>query len=268
MAPPNPKRQKEARRVLDELFDRPDKVCVIHYSCESFYDREEGRSPRITSIAVRRLDSGLTTSFSIHQIAEIRNISFASIEEYYDDLEKELLAQLFAYLRRANEMTYLHWNMRDANYGFQAIEHRYRVLHENCDEPYVVDDRSKVDLSRILYNIYGADYIDHPRLEQLLRKNDIMPLDFLPGAQEAKAFEEKEFAALHRSTLRKVEVIAKIAGRAYDDDLETNATWWSMRGGRAWMFLKWLAEHPMQSGIGVILGVLAIVVTVVLTSCG
>jgi hypothetical protein len=25
-------------------------------------------------------------------------------------------------------MKYLHWNMRDINYGFAAIEHRHRVL--------------------------------------------------------------------------------------------------------------------------------------------
>jgi len=41
---------------------------VIHYSCESFYDRPNGASPRITSIAVRKLDSGQTLSFSILSI--------------------------------------------------------------------------------------------------------------------------------------------------------------------------------------------------------
>ena len=267
MAPPNPKRQKEARRVLDELFDRPDKVSVIHYSCESFYDREEGRSPRITSIAVRRLDSGQTASFSIHSTAESRSVPLDKIEDYYDLLEKVMLERFFDYLRRFEDMQYLHWYMRNLNYGFQAIEHRHRILHEKCDEPYIVDEKLKVDLSRILHDIYGAAYIGHPRLEQLLKKNDIMPLDLLPGAKEAKAFEEREFTALHRSTLRKVDVITKIAVRAHDRNLKTNATWWAMRGGRVLAFLKWLAEHPMQSGIGVILGVLAIVVSIVLTSC-
>ncbi|MCY3784711.1 MAG: hypothetical protein OXG79_13140 [Chloroflexi bacterium] len=263
MAPPNPKRQKEARRVLDELFDRPDKVSVIHYSCESFYNRQDGSSPRITSVAVRRLDYGHTASFSIHQTAEIRRIPFDRITDHYDDLEKEMLGRLSAYFDRSMEMTYLHWNMRDSNYGFQAIEHRFRVLHEHGCEPHVVDDKSKVDLSRLLYDIYGADYIAHPRLAVLSHKNDIMPLDFLPGAQEASAFEEKDFAALHMSTLRKVEVIAKIAVRAHDRNLKTDATWWDMRGGRIVASLTWLGEHPLLTVALGIVGVASLVLAMV-----
>ena len=107
-------------------------------------------------------------------------------------------------------MKYLHWNMRDANYGFQAIEHRFRVLCGNDASLYVVDDKYKVDLARLLQDIYGSHYIEHPRMEKLVRKNGIALLDFLPGYGEAKAFEDRHFAALHLSTLRKVDVIANI----------------------------------------------------------
>jgi hypothetical protein len=47
---------KRAKQHLDELFQRPEHAVVIHYSCESFYDRENNpRSPRVTSIAIRNL---------------------------------------------------------------------------------------------------------------------------------------------------------------------------------------------------------------------
>ncbi len=51
MTAPNPARQKEGWAKLDRIFADAENVWVIHYSCESFYDRPEGRSPRITSIA-------------------------------------------------------------------------------------------------------------------------------------------------------------------------------------------------------------------------
>ncbi|GEN64925.1 hypothetical protein AOE01nite_31490 [Acetobacter oeni] len=48
---PNPKRQKEARQRLDRLFSDRSNVWVIHYSCESFYDRPNGASHRSRSAA-------------------------------------------------------------------------------------------------------------------------------------------------------------------------------------------------------------------------
>lgn len=63
MSAPNPARQKTALASLDRLFADAANVWIIHYSCESFYERPEGRSPRITSIALRMLDSAQTVSF-------------------------------------------------------------------------------------------------------------------------------------------------------------------------------------------------------------
>ena len=42
------------------------------------------KSPRITSIAVRNLESGQTDSFSIHQIAEEKKLPFVEISNHYD----------------------------------------------------------------------------------------------------------------------------------------------------------------------------------------
>jgi hypothetical protein len=247
-------RQRAALNTLDNLFADAANVWVIHYSCESFYDRANGRSPRITSIALRKLDSAQTVSFSIHQIAERRQIPFDQIEQHYDDLEKRMLIAFFAQLSNHRGTKYLHWNMRDANYGFQAIEHRFRVLGQ---EPYVVDDEKKYNLSRLLIDIYGVGYIDHPRLEKLLHKNHIAPRDFPTGAEEARAFESRDFVALHQSTLRKVDVAANIAARAHDRNLKTNTTWWEMHGGRVRTALIWMAENrtfQLTAGLASIVG--------------
>ncbi len=244
MSYPNPKAQKTARDAVDKLFSDSENTWIIHYSCESFYDRPEGRSPRITSIAVRKLNDAQTQSFSIHQVAEREHIIFSEIDMHYDALERKMLDLFFSHVGSHRNAKYIHWNMRDINYGFAAIEHRYIVLGGT---PIVIQDDKKFDLSRILIDIYGVSYIGHPRLDSLIKKNSIRPLDFLVGAAEAKAFEDRNFAALHQSTLRKVDIIANIAGRVHDRSLKTNTNWWAMRGGKLINVVNWLADlKPLQ----------------------
>lgn len=59
----NMKRQKDAINRVTELMNDAKNVLIIHYSCESFYDRPDGSSPKITSIAVRKLNDGQTRCF-------------------------------------------------------------------------------------------------------------------------------------------------------------------------------------------------------------
>ena len=152
MTGPNPKRQKIGWSALDKLFVEADNCWVVHYSCESFYDRPEGRSPRITSIAVRKLDTGQTLSFSIHQVAEERRIPFNQIEAHYDQLEREMLDRFYTHVGSHRGMKYIHWNMRDINYGFPAIEHRHRVLG---GDPVIIDDDKKIDLASFCREMPG-----------------------------------------------------------------------------------------------------------------
>jgi hypothetical protein len=245
-------RHGKARATLKRLFANPDRVSVIHYSCESFYNLPDGRSPRITSIAVRKLDNAQTESFSIHQVAEIRGggLKSADIEPHYNEYEKAMLDEFFAFLRNNGERTFVHWNMRDKNFGFRAIEHRYRVLG---GDPYVVPDDRKIDLSRLLIDLYGVAYIGHPRLETLLEKNNIEALDFMTGAQEAAAFEEGKYVDLHRSTLRKVDVFCNLTQRAFDKTLKTNSTWKEAHGLSFQTLLYLAKKHWIYTAV-IVLG--------------
>jgi len=127
-------KRKKAKIKLAELISKADRVIVIHYSCESFYDRSDGSSPRITSIAVRNLEAGQTKSFSIHQVAERKGYSASALEQHYNQLEKLMLDGFYDYVRRHSSHVWLHWNMRDINYGFPAIAHRYQVLQGEPEE--------------------------------------------------------------------------------------------------------------------------------------
>lgn len=249
-------RYRQAKSKLVELMSEANQVIVIHYSCESFYDRLDGSSPRITSIAVRNLKSSQTTSFSIHQTAERKGYSADDLEKHYDQLERLMLDEFYDYVNRHRSYTWLHWNMRDINYGFPAIAHRYKVLQGKPEE---ISESRLVDLSRLLVSIYGDDYIEHPRLPSLVAKNSITHRDFLNGKAEAEAFENKQYVKLHQSTLRKVDVLSTIVERAADGSLKTDSSRKDIYGNYLIALVELVKENPIISSfVGVISFVSAI----------
>lgn len=250
------KRKKTLSR-LRELDDLKQNVLVIHYSCESFYDRIDGSTPRITSIAVRNLSSGQTESFSIHKIAELKKLDPSAISSYYDGLEKEMLDEFGDYLRQNNRCVWVHWNMRDINYGFQAIEHRHKVL--GGSPPAGVPEERKFDLARALISIYGVRYAGHPRLESIMKINHITDKDFLSGKDEATAFDDGQYVKLHQSTLRKVDVIANLFERAIDGSLKTMAKWQDASGLHPQALLEIITEHWIWTIIVIISTIIGIV---------
>jgi len=81
-------RRKKSIEIINNIIKKAESTFVIHYSCESFYGREDGTSPRITSIAIRNLASGQTDSYSIHQVAEEEQIQFEDIRSHFIIPEK------------------------------------------------------------------------------------------------------------------------------------------------------------------------------------
>jgi hypothetical protein len=233
-------KRRNSLKTLGILQERAQTTLLIHYSCESFYTTQNGRTSRITSIAIRNLAAGQTESFSIHKIAEQHQISLDKISEHYDQLERQMLDDFFGFVRTHPGYNYVHWNMRDINYGFAALEHRYKVLK---GKPVKIEDEHKFDLARLLVDIYGRTYIGHPRLKNIIEKNQITNLDFLSGEEEAKAFEQQEFIKLHRSTLRKVDCLASIFERTVDGKLKTDASFRDIYGLQPEQIGELVREH-------------------------
>ena len=213
--------------IFKDIDKNPDNYLLIHYSCENFYDIKDGHTPRITSIAVYHYTSAQTESFSIHKEAERKHVSDDELELRYDDLEKAMLANFFEYAREHQGYTWIHWNMRDINYGFKSIEHRYAVLGGNA---YKILDSKKIDLARLLVQRYGANYIGHPRMEKILSLNNIKPKNYLNGVEEAEAFKKKEYVKLHMSTLSKVDAFEHVIKLAIDNKLKVESKWHEIYG--------------------------------------
>lgn len=249
------RRRREAKRQLTEISKNRNNVVVIHYSCESFYDRPDGTSPRITSIAVRNLATGQTESFSIHQIAERdKKLTIEDINDHYDELEQKMLKEFYDYVEKHEQYQWLHWNMRNINYGFAALEHRYKVLG---GDPVKIHESCRHDLPRLLFALYGPDYIEHRRLENLVKLNSISNPNFLSGADEAKAFKNGEYVKLHQSTLCKVDIISHLADRAVSSTLKTDAKLTGIYGNyfvfaiekmrESWFFVLWSIASTIAS---------------------
>lgn len=224
-------RYRERREALKRVHDiRADSknAFVIHYSCESFYDTPDNRTARVTSIAIRNLYSAQTRSFSIHKVAEQKKIPAKEIPQHYDQLEHEMLEEYFDFIRSNSGRTYIHWNMRDNNYGFAAIEHRFKVLGGN---PVVIDEAYKFDLARATFSIYGSRYVNHGKEGRLLgicRVNRITDKDAMTGNEEAVAFPAEDYIKLHLSTLRKVDMMANIFERVEEGTLKTQSKFWDI----------------------------------------
>lgn len=254
-------KHREGLRRADQLMDRAEYCWLVHYSCESFYDRVDGRTPRVTSIAVRNLKSGTTESFSVHKYAELEGVPANQIGtgDNYDRFERMMLDGFYAFVASHGDATWVHWNMRDNNYGFAAIAHRHQVLG---GQPLAVPDERRVDLARLLVDIYSRGYAAHPRLRSVVALNKIADRDMLAGDEEAAAWAAAEYVKLHQSTLRKVDIFANILERVHERRLRTTARWSEVHGISFRGTMEWLRDHPVVTLLGLVgtvAGVLAIV---------
>ena len=221
------KKRIKAKEILQSISDNPSEYLVIHYSCESFFDLPEGNTPRITSIAVRYVRNAQTHSFSIHKIAELKGIPSAQINQHYNTFEKEMLDEFYEFVRSHPDHKWIHINMRNINFGFEAINHRYRVLGGT---PVQINDNIKIDLARLFVDIYGKQYSPHPRMESLYRMNDVTMASFLNGEEEAEAFNNGDYVALHQSTLRKVDNMHNVISLSVENDLKTKSNIFQIYG--------------------------------------
>ena len=84
------KDRKRSRALIEDLYLDANRVYVIHYSCESFYENDTGESKRVTSIATRNLKTGQTKSWSIHKEAELSK-QLSSMQAELNKFEKSML---------------------------------------------------------------------------------------------------------------------------------------------------------------------------------
>lgn len=250
MANPDPRRQREARKRLDDFATYPSNLWSVHYACQNLHQGQRLGSPRVTAIAARNVGSGETLSFSIQTEAEIAGLGPVQMLARLDTLEGALLDKFADFMTVNRGMRFVHWNMRDATFGFAAIEHRHQVLG---GRPVTVPEAQKLDLAKLLVDIYGSGYAGETPLEGLAEKNGISLKAFLRGKEEAEQFERGNYRAVLHSTLAKAKLISDFAELARARTLKTNANWWTLNFGRVREAVEQFDHNPVYAWASIVL---------------
>lgn len=252
------KSRKKNKELMNNIYAEKVNSYVVHYSCESFYDEDKQafRTGRVTSIGLRNLEDAQTHYWSIWLSAEVKKKE-DKIDSSLDELEKDVLDSYFGFIKNNSRAHYIHWNMMDINYGFQALEHRYRVLG---GDPVTISDDKKFDLARVLVSLYGRNYASHKytdhngkehhgRMMVLAAMNNVATKDAMEGVKEAEAFKGKNYKALHMSTLRKLDMLANFFDRAHANTLKNNGTFREKYGFHWSVVPELIKAHPLYSFI-------------------
>jgi len=170
-------------------------------------------------------------SFSVHLIAEVKKIARDDIHNHYNELESVMLEDFYKFVQEHQDHSWLHWNMTNINFGFETLEHRFRVLTDRV--PPKIADTKKHNLSSLVSGIYGSNFVDHPKMPNLMDLNGGKSRDFLTGAEEVHAFERKEYIKLHKSTMSKVYFFNSAFHKLLNRKLKTARSNWKEKINRA-----------------------------------
>ena len=247
----------KSKEFIKEINRNGDDFYIIHYSCQSLYDDNNSLSPRITSIAVEHYSSGQTISYSTHAVAEEIGVSRDEVIDKFDEIEKKLLDDFYSFVKDRQGKYWVHWNMRNLTYGFEHIQHRYRVLNQK-DAPNISVER-RINLNDILADRYGHKYAKHPKMLSLMEMNGGRSRDFLDGQEEVCAFKQREYIKMHNSTLCKVGFFHRVIQKIIEGKIRTDSK-------EIGVFLDRVFESRWAKAIGfigTIIGLAASIITVI-----
>jgi len=235
------RREREQAHMLQrlgDLFAAPERAYAIHYALQRLRRGRDDRAPPVAAIALRNLASGALRIFSIKAEADRAGLSLAAAATSPKDLlhlEYSMLFGLDDFLAQHPEATFVHWYMRDARFGFDALALRHRTVTSQVVAgihgersvasavPFgfgtglpplairVPEDR-RVDLARLLHRLYGIGQVG---LRPLAEANDLSLAELIDGKDEPMAFAEGNYARLAWSSSTKARLIAELATLAH-----------------------------------------------------
>ncbi|SIL35709.1 Uncharacterised protein [Mycobacteroides abscessus subsp. abscessus] len=199
--------------ILREAVDRGEATVIVHYASGNFYLAKD-HPVEIICISIVDIADFNTTSFSQSDY----NLDSA------EDREKALLTDFFEYPGTHQDARIVHWNMNNADYGYAAIEARYKWLFDESP-PSSFPAARMLDLDSVIEALHGPDYAPHPKLKQLAALNKLSQRYWLQGAEEPAKATEGDLAAVQRSTSEKARAVAKLARLLLDGDLAWIHRW-------------------------------------------
>lgn len=247
-----PTRRKAALEEIRKAIGAKPHCSVIHYACAGF----EHPNGRVAAIAVRNIGTGVTTLFDVTSKLPTGQSTISASAQTLDTAELAMLDDFDAFTQRNPNHYWLHWNMRNAKFGFDALERRHRSLggHPSSSPP----PHLRVDLASRMFDLYGDRYAAPPsRLETLALKNGLATKDLIDGEAQGVLVANGDYRPVEHALLNRVDLLYSIAIKTGDNTLKTDAKWYDGIGGLGNVF-HWIKEHPGFSAIVVIGALLAL----------
>jgi REase_DpnII-MboI len=196
--------------VLRTAVGRQEPIFSVHYACESFIKAKD-HPPGIAAIALSDLENGEVIAFSRTDCPEGTDTA---------ECEIDILRRFYEELQARIETICLHWNMDRPEYGFAALATRWRYL--TLAEPPTGAPRQRYDADNLLVAQFGVNYAPHGKLASTAKLNDLDMRSFLSGAEEAAAYDSKDWATLTRSASSKAKIIGQLFLRTCDGSIKTS----------------------------------------------
>jgi len=252
-----------AAKNLKKLVEDPSQVFCVHYSQSQTYDDDYGNiSPIITAIVIKSMDEKTDKQFAIHFEADKAGIPKDQIQDSYRELEMRMLKSYNDFVKRHNQCLWVHWDMKNIHFGFEAIKHRYEKIFENLSDYSEIASSNKQNVRLALEGMYGEKFASGPdKMKSLIALNNggINEPNYLSQELESSEFESKNFKGVIDSVDCKVEFLKKAVKKLVDRKLSVQTKNWyaifiDMITHPIFTFIGWLATI-----IGLIVGIYAIV---------
>ncbi|MCX2839110.1 hypothetical protein OQ279_13215 [Salinimicrobium sp. MT39] len=218
------KERRTAIRNVKKLIQNPANVFCIHYSQSQTYDDDYGSiSPIITSIVIKSLDEKIDKQFAIHFEADKAGIPKDQIQDSYRELELRILKSFNDFVKRHKNCTWVHWDMKNIHFGFEAIKHRFEKIFEDLENYQEIPTNNTHSLLIILERMYGENFVEGPdKLESLIvfNNNGLQEGLYLQRSTESSEFANKNFKGVIDSVDCKVEFLKKAIKKLITKELK------------------------------------------------
>lgn len=220
------KMRKDAIKLLEDYMNTKKDYIIIHYARQNCLNETFEKGPRILAIVTMNAESEQTKLFSLNESTNNSNYSFFELSESQkDEIEFNMLTSFFNYIKCNKGKKFVHWNMKNNNFGFSALENRYKQLGGNS---FNFSYENIINLSTLLKKKYGINFakksmwngVHTGKMYDIFLLNGINDINILNGEQEVKEYMLQNLASIEQSVLGKVKAFHYIIERASDNALK------------------------------------------------
>ena len=224
------KMYKETNELLEKYASNRTGYVLIHYARQNCFSEIYEKGPRVVSIVVMNMGNEQMLTFSLLKSSENYGVDFFSLtDEEKDNVEYKMLESFYECVERNKDKTWLHWNMKNNNFGFYAINERYKCLGGT---PFAFDDAKLVNISDLLKRKYGPNFArdcqwkgeEVGKMYDIFSLNKITDAKILGGEAEIKEYILKNLLSVEQSVLAKIKALKIIVEKLVNNVLVTRGS--------------------------------------------